>query len=96
MTSKAPCVYMLASKPHGTLHIGVTSDLRRRVWEHRNDVLDGFTSKYRVHRLVWFEQFEEMDLAIAREKNLKNWKRDWKISLIEKSNPEWVDLFDGL
>ena len=96
MSDKLPCVYLLASKPHGTLYLGVTSDLRKRVWEHRENLVDGFSKKYRVHDLVWFELHESMYAAIQREKNLKNWKRDWKISLIESTNPDWHDLYPGL
>ena len=91
-----PCVYLLASKAHGTLYLGVTSNLQKRVWEHRHDYVPGFTHRYRVHRLVWYELHQSMDAAIAREKNLKNWKRAWKIALIEKSNPQWSDLYPGL
>ena len=96
MSRKSPCVYILASTPHGTLYIGVTSDLRKRVWEHKEGFVDGFTKKYKVHRLVWFELHETMYAAIQREKNLKNWKRDWKINLIENHNPDWHDLYPGL
>ena len=91
-----PCVYMLASKKHGTLYVGVTSDLLKRVWEHKNDVVHGFTHKYAVHDLVWFEMHEDMQAAIAREKNIKAWKRAWKIELIEQANPEWIDLYNNL
>ena len=89
---KQPCVYILASSYNGTLYIGVTSDLVKRVWEHQNDVVPGFTRQHRVHDLVWFEQHETMESAILREKALKAWKRAWKIELIEKSNPTWRDL----
>ena len=91
-----PCVYLLASKAHGTLYLGVTSNLQKRVWQHRQDCVPGFTRRYRVHRLVWYELHDTMDAAIAREKNLKNWKRAWKIALIEKTNPQWSDLYPGL
>jgi putative endonuclease len=87
---------MLASKKHGTLYVGVTSDLLKRVWEHKNDVVHGFTHKYAVHDLVWFEMHEDMQAAIAREKNIKAWKRAWKIELIEQANPEWIDLYNNL
>jgi putative endonuclease len=87
---------MLASKRNGTLYIGVTSDLLKRVWEHKNDVVEGFTQKYAVHDLVWFEMHEDMRTAIAREKNIKAWKRAWKIEMIEKANPEWIDLYKSL
>lgn len=88
-----PCVYILASRRNGTLYIGVTSDLVKRVWEHRNDVVEGFTSRYGVHTLVWFEQHETMESAIARERAVKEWRRRWKLELIERHNPEWRDLF---
>ena len=87
---------MLASKKNGTLYIGVTSDLMKRVWEHKNDLVEGFTKEYGVHRLVYFEMLEDMASAIQREKELKKWNRDWKIQLIEKDNPEWRDLYDSL
>ena len=96
MLEKTPCVYLLASKPYGTLYIGVTSDLRKRIWQHKNNLVEGFSHKYKVHRLVWYELHETMYTAIEREKNLKNWKRDWKISLIEQQNPYWSDLYPGL
>jgi len=85
---------MLASKRGGTLYIGVTSDLVKRVWEHKNDVVQGFTQKYQVHLLVWYERHETLESAILREKQLKKWNRDWKIVLIEKMNPEWCDLYE--
>ncbi len=87
---------MLASQRNGTLYIGVTSDLIRRVWEHKQDLVEGVTKKYGVHDLVWFEQHEDMLTAITREKTLKEWKRAWKLELIEKMNPEWKDLYEGL
>ena len=87
---------MLASKRNGTLYIGVTSNLIRRVWEHKNDLVDGFTKKYQVHQLVWYELHETMDSAISREKAMKNWKRTWKISKIETVNPDWKDLYQSL
>ncbi len=85
-------VYMLASAKHGTLYIGVTNDLQRRMWEHKEGKVAGFTEKYGVHRLVWFEIHQEINEAILREKQLKKWNRDWKIKLIEKDNPDWLDL----
>jgi putative endonuclease len=88
-----PYVYILASKRNGTLYIGVTSDLIKRVWEHKSDFVEGFTKQYQVHNLVWHEMHETMETAIIREKQLKEWKRDWKIELIEKSNPYWNDLY---
>ena len=93
---KQPCVYILASRYHGTLYINITSDLVQRVWQHKNDSADGFTKRYRVHDLVWYECHDTMHGAIAREKAIKEWKRTWKITLIEKGNPRWLDLFDGL
>ena len=93
---KQPCVYMLASQRNVTLYIGVTSDLIKRVWEHKQDFIEGFTKKYGVHDLVWYEQHADMLAAIAREKALKEWKRAWKLELIEKTNPEWKDLYEGL
>lgn len=91
-----PCVYILASARNGTLYIGVTSDLVKRVWQHKNDFVEGFTKQYGVHTLVWYEVHETMESAIAREKALKNWHRAWKIRLIEESNPAWLDLYEKL
>ena len=91
-----PCVYILASGHYGTLYIGVTSDLMGRLWQHRNATTPGFTSRYGVYRLVHFEMFGDMERAIAREKQLKNWRREWKINLINGENPEWRDLAVGL
>ncbi|MFA9421866.1 MAG: GIY-YIG nuclease family protein, partial [Gammaproteobacteria bacterium] len=96
MPDRSPCVYILASKPYGTLYIGVTSDLVNRVWQHRSSLCEGFTKRYKIHKLVWFELHDRMDIAIEREKSLKNWKRIWKIKLIEQSNPDWQDLYFGL
>ena len=93
---KQPCVYILASGWNGTLYVGVTSDLIKRVWEHRSDSVEGFTKKYRVHDLVWFEQHETMESAIMREKAIKEWKRAWKIREIEATNPQWRDLYADL
>ena len=89
---KQPCVYILASGRNGTLYIGVTSDLVKRGWQHQNNLVDGFTDRYSVHDLVYFEVFEDMLTAIGREKQLKKWNRKWKIRLIEERNPEWRDL----
>jgi putative endonuclease len=91
-----PCVYMLASQPRGTLYIGVTSNLEARLWQHREDALPGFTQQHGVKRLVWFEMHGDMVAAITREKQLKNWRRQWKINLIEQTNPRWDDLAVGL
>jgi putative endonuclease len=89
-------VYILASQKHGTLYIGITSDLIRRVYEHKEKVVPGFTRRYGISRLVYFEIFDDPLSAIAREKQLKKWHRDWKIRLIEETNPEWVDLYPTL
>ncbi|HEY5720842.1 MAG TPA: GIY-YIG nuclease family protein [Allosphingosinicella sp.] len=89
---RLPCAYILASRRNGTIYIGVTSDLMARLHKHRTGGFSGFTSKYRVSRLVHFEMFEDMDAAITREKQLKNWRRAWKIALIEENNPTWDDL----
>jgi putative endonuclease len=89
---KQPCVYILASRPYGTLYIGVTSDLVARTYQHRAGEVKGFTSGYGVVHLVRFELFETMPDAIAREKQLKRWHRQWKVNLIESENPQWVDL----
>ena len=93
---KEPTVYILASKRNGTLYVGVTSDLIRRIWQHKSDEIEGFTKKYGVHTLVYFESHESMDDAILREKRLKKWNRDWKIRLIEESNPNWSDLYEDI
>ena len=94
--AKQPAVYVLASRRNGTLYIGATSDLVARIWQHRNDVVAGFTKRYGVHTLVYFELHPEMTQAIAREKQLKKWKRAWKLELIERHNPEWRDLWDEI
>ena len=86
-------VYILASKRNGTLYIGVTNNLIKRIYEHKNNLVDGFTKKYRVHILVYYEQLNNIENAITREKQLKKWERNWKLSLIEKENPEWEDLY---
>ena len=86
-------VYILASKRNGTLYIGVTSNLIKRIYEHKNNLIEGFTKKYNIHNLVYYEITEDVNSAIAREKQLKRWKRNWKIELIEKNNPEWKDLY---
>ena len=95
-TLKQPCVYILASARNGTLYVGVTSDLIKRAHEHRTDAVEGFTKVHKVHLLVWFEQHETMESAIGREKAIKDWKRAWKIELIEKANPYWRDLYSEL
>ena len=96
MTIKQPAVYILASKKNGTLYVGVTSDLVKRIWEHKNDLIKGFTKRYKIHDLVWYELHDNMDAAIEREKNMKEWKRAWKVKLIEESNPKWNDLYDSI
>lgn len=93
---KHPCTYILANKPNGTLYIGVTSDLIKRAWQHKNNLVEGFTHKYHVHQLVFFELHEDMYSALTREKQLKKWNRQWKINLIEKLNPQWRDLYPDL
>ena len=89
-------IYLLASKKNGTLYIGVTRDLINRVDEHKNDVVEGFTQKYKVHNLVYYEHHDDIHAAIQREMQLKKWNREWKIRLIEKSNAEWTDLYESL
>jgi len=96
MDSKHYYVYILASHKNGTLYIGVTNDLIRRVYQHKNYVIKGFTSKYHVDQLVYFESTTDVYSAIKREKQLKNWRRSWKLELIEKKNPYWKDLYQGL
>jgi len=93
---KRPCVYILASQRNGTLYVGVTSDLARRAWEHRSEVAESFTRRYGVHRLVFAEFHDTMDGAILREKQLKKWRRAWKLDLIERDNPQWRDLYEDL
>jgi putative endonuclease len=89
-------VYLLASRKHGTLYLGVTNDLVRRGHEHRTKAVEGFTTRYGVDKLVWFEIYDDVVTAIAREKELKKWRRDWKTRLIEEQNPGWVDLYPGI
>ena len=89
-------VYMLASGMRGTLYIGVTNDLLRRVHEHKTDAVDGFTKQYGVKQLVWFDATPDIETAIAQEKRMKRWRRQWKIELVEKANPDWRDLYDDL
>ena len=93
---KQPAVYILASKRNGTLYIGVTSNLQKRAWEHKNDFAQGFTKRYGVHRLVYFELCEDMMSAIRREKQMKKWNRAWKLELIERQNPGWRDLWEEI
>jgi putative endonuclease len=89
-------VYIMTNRPNGTLYVGVTSDLARRVWEHREGVIDGFTKQHGLKRLVYVERYEEIQVAIQREKNLKHWSRTWKVTLILKTNPNWDDLYERL
>jgi putative endonuclease len=91
-----PCVYIMASDRNGTLYIGVTNHIARRAWEHRSDFVEGFTKRYGVHRLVYVEFHATMPLAIQREKQLKKWRRAWKIRLVEEFNPQWRDLYEDL
>ena len=93
---RQPCVYILASRHYGTLYIGVTSDLVARRWQHRSGLVDGFAKRHAIHTLVRYELFGDMERAILREKQLKNWHRQWKINLIESENPDWHDLAPGL
>jgi putative endonuclease len=89
-------VYLTASKKHGTLYLGVTNNLVRRIHEHKTKIVPGFTAQYDVVRLVWFESYDDPTNAIAREKDVKKWRRDWKIRLIEEENPEWLDLYPSI
>jgi putative endonuclease len=93
---KQPSVYILANKKNGTLYIGVTSDLVKRIWQHKNHVVSGFTEEYEVHQLVYFEQLDDMENAITCEKVIKKWNRAWKIRLIEQNNPKWLDLYNDI
>jgi len=94
--NRQPVVYILASGKNGTLYIGVTSNLVKRIWEHKNNLAEGFTKRYGIHHLVWYEVHEAMDSAIQREKRLKGWKRAWKLELIESTNPDWQDLYHAI
>jgi putative endonuclease len=89
-------VYLLASKPYGTLYVGVTADLERRISQHKHKLVPGFTKRYSVNRLVWFEAHDLVEAAIRREKRIKDWKREWKINLIERDNPHWIDLYPSI
>ena len=92
--TRRPAVYILASRRNGTLYIGVTSNLPKRIWEHKHDVVDGFTKRHQVHQLVWYERLDTMEAAIQLEKRMKGWRREWKLRAIEDMNPTWRDLFD--
>jgi len=96
MRERIPCVYILTSSRNGTLYVGVTSDLVQRIWQHRNNLIAGFTRRHNVHTLVWREVHQTMESAIAREKAIKEWKRQWKLALIEDANPYWHDLYPDL
>ncbi len=89
-------IYILANKKNGALYVGVTNNLVRRIYQHKNDLIDGFTKKYSVHDLVYYEQYDNIDVAISREKQLKKWNRVWKFRLIEKDNPMWLDRYNEL
>ena len=93
---RAYFVYMLTNHRYGTLYVGVTNDLVRRIWEHKNNVVEGFTREHHLHRLVWYEIHSDPYEAITREKLIKKWHRDWKVNLIQSQNPDWNDLFDGI
>ncbi len=93
---KQPCVYILASRRNGTLYVGVTSNLVQRVWQHKSNLVEGFTKKYDIHTLVWFELHATMESAIGREKAIKEWHRAWKIALIEEKNLQWCDLYESI
>ena len=94
--TKQPAVYILASKQNGTLYVGVTSNLQRRTWEHKNDLIDGFSKQYGIHRLIYYELHPDMVSAITREKQIKKWNRAWKLELIEKENSAWKDLWEKI
>jgi putative endonuclease len=89
-------VYILCSNRNGTFYTGVTSDLVKRIYEHKNNLVEGFTKKYNVHSLVWYETHESAESAIIREKRIKKWKRAWKLKLIEQTNPKWIDLYENI
>jgi putative endonuclease len=89
-------VYLMASRKNGTLYVGVTNNLVRRGYEHKNGLVEGFTDRYEVHQLVWFESTPSVEAAIHKEKQIKNWKREWKIALIEKVNPQWLDFYESI
>ncbi len=93
---RIPCVYILASAPRSTLYVGVTSNLPARIWQHKNDLVDGFSKKYQIHTLAWYEVHGTVESAILREKAIKAWKRIWKIELVENANPEWLDLYSEI
>jgi len=94
--NKQPAVYIISNKRNGTLYIGVTSALVKRVWEHKNNLVEGFSKRYGLHQLVWHEAHENMESAITREKQIKKWNREWKMRLIEEMNPDWKDLYETI
>lgn len=94
--TKTPCVYIMASKRNGTTYVGVTSNIIQRVWQHKNNLVEGFSRRHNKHILVWYEIHENMESAITREKRLKRWRRDWKVRLIEEANPGWRDLYEEI
>jgi putative endonuclease len=96
MPEKHYYVYVLSNKPRGTMYVGVTSNLVQRVWQHKEDQVEGFTKRYGIKMLVWFEQHEDVEQAILREKQIKKWDRLWKVELIESNNPQWNDLFETI
>jgi len=96
IVNRQPAVYILTNRRNGTLYIGVTSDLVKRVWQHKNNMIEGFSKNYNLHELVWYELHDSMESAILREKRLKDWKRSWKLKLIESINPDWQDLYDSI
>ena len=91
--TKVPCVYIMASKRNGTIYVGVTSNIVQRVWQHKNNLVEGFSQRHNTHTLVWYEIHDNMESAIVREKRLKDWHRRWKLRLIERDNPQWQDLY---
>ena len=93
---KIPCVYLITNKPHGTLYIGVTSDLPTRIWNHKQRLVEGFAKRHGLDRLVWYETHDTMEEAILREKRMKKWNRDWKVDLVREANPRWRDLYEDL
>ena len=96
MLERSYCVYLLTNRPRGTLYVGVTGNLARRVWEHREGLIDGFTKKYGLKQLVWYQMTESIEAAIVREKQIKKWNRAWKVELIETMNPGWMDLYSQI
>jgi putative endonuclease len=96
MLTRSYFVYLLASRRNGTLYVGVTNDLTKRVWQHKQGLVEGFTKRYGIKMLVWYQQTESIEAAIVREKQIKKWNRDWKVELIEKNNPQWRDLYEEI